>query len=193
MTMEFWSTVASIGTFVVIGATAIAAIVQLRHMRAGNQIAAVMKLDSVLESVAFREARRFVREELPQRLRDPAYRAELISIPLGEGAKPLLIAGNCYEEMGLFVKRGIIDPAMACDLWSAQVSGDWNQMAPAIAIIRRVQGPATWENWEYLVGLTQVWLRRFPQGAVPANLRLQPLEDVYLGDDAAQSGGKAAQ
>lgn len=40
MTMEVWATVASVGTFVVIAATAIVAFVQLRHARAGNQIAA---------------------------------------------------------------------------------------------------------------------------------------------------------
>jgi len=191
--MEFWATVASIGTFLVIGATAIAAMVQLRHMRAGNQIAAVMKLDSILTSAEFRQARRFVQDELPQRLRDPAYRADLTRVPVGEGAKSLLILGNCYEEMGVFVKRGIIDRAMACDLWSAQAAGDWREMAPAIAIIRRVQGSSCWENWEYLVSLAQDWLKRFPQGTLPKNYRRQVLEDVYLREDTAQSGGKAAQ
>lgn len=191
--MEFWATIASVGTFVVIGATAIAAMVQLRHMRAGNQIAAVMKLDSVRESADFREARRFVRDDLAQRLRDSTYRESLMRVPVGEGAKALLILGNCYEEMGLFVKRGMIDTNLACDLWSAQVTGDWQVMAPAIAIIRRVQGPATWENWEYLVGLCQDWIARFPRGAFPATRRRQTLEDIYLAEDAALSRDAAAR
>jgi len=191
--MEFWATLASVGTFVVIGATAIAAMVQLRHMRAGNQIAAIMKLDSLLTTAEFRQARRFLQDELPQRLRDPEYRAELQRVPIGEGAKLLLVAGNCYEEMGLFVKRGIIDSAMACDLWSAQITGDWREMAPAIAIIRRTHGPATWENWEYLVGLAQDWLERFPQGTLPKHWRRQVLEDIYLTEDSTQSESAAAR
>ena len=183
--MEFWATAASIGTFVVIGATAIAAMVQLRHMRAGNQIAAVMKLDSVLETDEFRNARRFIQDELPQRLREREFRKELARAPLGPGARVLLLLGNCYEEMGLFVKRGIIDPDMACDLWAAQVAGDWDQMAAALAIIRRGHGSATWENWEYMVSVSRRWVVRHPDGTFPKNQKRELLEDVYLEDDKA--------
>ncbi|MBV8282486.1 MAG: hypothetical protein JO347_10555, partial [Candidatus Eremiobacteraeota bacterium] len=38
MSLELWSTIAAVGTFVVITATAIAAVIQLRHMRSSNQI-----------------------------------------------------------------------------------------------------------------------------------------------------------
>ena len=37
MSLELWATIASVGTFVVIAATAIAAFVQLRHVRRSNQ------------------------------------------------------------------------------------------------------------------------------------------------------------
>ncbi len=36
MSLELWSTISSIGTFVVIAATAIATVIQLRHLRASS-------------------------------------------------------------------------------------------------------------------------------------------------------------
>lgn len=48
MSLELLTTLATIATTVIIGATAIAAIVQLRHLRAGNQIAGQLALRQVL-------------------------------------------------------------------------------------------------------------------------------------------------
>lgn len=41
MPLEAWGTIASVGTFVVVAATAIAALVQLGHLRAANQVSAL--------------------------------------------------------------------------------------------------------------------------------------------------------
>jgi 23S rRNA G2069 N7-methylase RlmK/C1962 C5-methylase RlmI len=49
MTLEFLNTFASFGTFAVIAATAIAALVQLRHARSSNQIAAMNELQEVYQ------------------------------------------------------------------------------------------------------------------------------------------------
>jgi len=60
MSLEAWSTVASVGTLFVIAATAFAALVQLRHARSSNQIAAVTEMRETIESERFRAARRFM-------------------------------------------------------------------------------------------------------------------------------------
>ena len=44
MSLELVNTLATLGTFLVIGATATAAIIQLRHMRGSNQIVALNEL-----------------------------------------------------------------------------------------------------------------------------------------------------
>jgi hypothetical protein len=44
MSTELLNSIATLGTFVVIAATALAALVQLRHMRGSNQIAALSDL-----------------------------------------------------------------------------------------------------------------------------------------------------
>ena len=183
MSLEALSVAASVGTLVVIGATAIFAAIQLRHARAGNQITAIMTLAQIHQSAEFQDARRFIREELADRLGDPGFRAQFHQAPLGEAARPLLLVGNFYEELGTFVKRGIIDADITCDLWSAQIAGAWNQMAAAIAIIRRRQGPSTWENFEYMVSLSDQWFERFPAGTFPKNQRRKVLEDVWLAED----------
>jgi hypothetical protein len=50
MPLDFVNTVAAILTTTIIAATAIAALVQLRHMRAGNQIAGFMTMPRMLPS-----------------------------------------------------------------------------------------------------------------------------------------------
>src|SRR5579872_1117850 len=77
MSLELWSAVASVGTFLVIGATAIAAIVQLRHLRSANQVAAWQMFAQTYEGPELRDAFHFVRTELAQRLEDPEFRREL--------------------------------------------------------------------------------------------------------------------
>jgi hypothetical protein len=183
VSLEALSVAASIGTLLVIGATAIFAAIQLRHARAGNQIAGIMVFAQIQQSPEFQEARRFIRDELSERLRDPGFRAQFLEFPLGEAARPLLLVGNFYEELGILVKRGIIDAAIACDLWSAQVGGAWRQMSPAIAIIRRRQGDSVWENFEYLVTLSEQWFRRYPAGTLPKGRHRRSLEDVWLAED----------
>jgi hypothetical protein len=44
MSLELFNSLATFGTFLVIAGTAIAAIVQLRHARSGNQIEALAEL-----------------------------------------------------------------------------------------------------------------------------------------------------
>jgi hypothetical protein len=183
VSLESLTAFASIGTLLVIGATAIFAAIQLRHARAGNQIAAVMNLAEVQQSKEFQDARRFIRDELSEKIRDPAFRQDLNRVPIGEKARSLLLVGNFYEELGVFVKRGIVDADMACDLWSAQIAGAWNQMAPAVAIIRREQGPATFENFEYMVVLADQWVARHPAGTYPKSYRRKPVEDVWSAAD----------
>jgi hypothetical protein len=50
MSLELVNTLATFGAFVVIAATAIAAIVQLRHARSSNHIAALNELRETMES-----------------------------------------------------------------------------------------------------------------------------------------------
>jgi len=53
--LEVLSTTAAIGTFVVIAATAIAAVVQLRHLHASNQLTGLLTVLARVENPTFNE------------------------------------------------------------------------------------------------------------------------------------------
>jgi hypothetical protein len=186
VSFELWSTVASIGTFLVIAATAIAAFVQLRHMRGSNSIAALTECREVLESEEFDAAARFVANELQASLKDPDVRRRLgKAYPLDGDLRAINYVGNFFESLGGFVRFGIIDKEIACAYWSYVVIQNWQRLAPALAILRRRIGPALWEQFEYLVQLSKEWQQRHPDGIYPAGMARIPVDDVWLEADKA--------
>jgi hypothetical protein len=171
MTLEFWSTVASIGTFVVIAATAIAALVQLRHMRSSTQIAALNEIRETLESQEYQAAARFVTNTLPNLLNDDAARPRFEKFPLDADLQPIATVANFFEGVGTFVKYGIIDKDVALDLWGATIMRYWDQLAPFIVLRRRIFGQRPWENFEYLTVLARDHDSAHPDGLYPRGVR----------------------
>ena len=85
MTPEWLTAIATAGTFIVIAASAVAAIFQLRHMRGSNQITALTECRERLESREFQDARQFIRsEEFRSLLKDGA-----VQHSLREGTLPM--------------------------------------------------------------------------------------------------------
>jgi hypothetical protein len=173
MTLETWSTIASIGTFVVIATTAIAALVQLRHMRSSNQIAILTTVYETLESDHFAAARRYLTTELPPLLESDAGLALLAGPPpMAAETAPIREVANFFENVGAFVKNGMIDKRIACDLWAGVVLQAWSATEPVV-LIRRARGPsptALWENFEYLAVLSEQFTRSHPEGAYPKSV-----------------------
>ncbi|HYL26729.1 MAG TPA: hypothetical protein VEW74_02780, partial [Candidatus Nitrosotalea sp.] len=66
MSLELWNTIATTGTFLVIAATAIAALKQLRHANSSNQIAALNELRNTHETPAFTAATQYILVDLPK-------------------------------------------------------------------------------------------------------------------------------
>lgn len=189
MSLELVNTLATVGTFLVIAATAIAAIVQLRHMRSSNQIAALNELRESIAKHDFQAAEHFVRTELPGLLKDPAFRYEL-GTPAARTAENrqriqmVNVLANFYEGMGLLVKTGLVNPALALDMWSTRLAMHWKALAPVIAIMRRKANKGLWENFEYIVVLSQAWIAAHPKGAYPPGMRRIELDDEWLEADA---------
>lgn len=145
---------AAVVTCVVIVASAIAALVQLRHMRSSNQIVALTGCREVLESPEFRAAQRFVSLELPQRLADLTEARKLSEMnPLTGDYQAILTVANFFESMGLFVRNGIIDKTIACNFWYFIILRNWKALAPFIEVYRDRVGPSAWVYFEYLAVL----------------------------------------
>jgi hypothetical protein len=187
MSLELWSTIASVGTFLVIAVTAVVAIVQLRHVRSSNQIAAALSIHNVVESEEFQEARRFIRNELGKLLEDAEFRASLRG-PAGKVAPPMVFAGNYYEEIGIFVKYGLVDKDIACEMWSNEIVTDWKRLAPAIAIMQERQEVFGWQDFEYMVSVCEAWRKRYPEGKFPGNRRRVRLENPWSTADSKRYG-----
>ena len=182
MTLEVVNTIASIGTLLVISATAVAALVQLRHTRGSNQIIALTECREILESDKFVTAMQFVRRKLPVLLDDPEVRKRLAARPLDSDLQAINIVGNFFESMGSFVKHDIIDAKVACDLWSGVVLSCWQALGPTLAVMRRADGPALWENFEYLAVLSEDYFAKNPGGTYPRGARRIKVVDKYIGD-----------
>jgi hypothetical protein len=185
MPLELLNTLATLGTFVVIVATAIAAMVQLRHMRSSNQIAALNELMEVQQTAEFKAARHFVHTELAGQLQDPAFRYQLWlfvneespSVEAEHQITKVTTLGDFYENLGLLVKRGFVDRDSALDIWSYAVSQEWERIEPLVLRYRRAAGDSLYENFEYLVALSQDWLKAYPNGTYPAGMRRLKLKD----------------
>jgi Domain of unknown function (DUF4760) len=177
MSLELVNTLATFGTFVVIAATAIAAIVQLRHARSSNQIEALSELREGLENREMQAAIQFVQHHLEKKLEDPDFRYQLANrsamTPETQALwQELLHVGNFLEAMGALVKNGLADRNLVLDIFSTQIFGNWKRFVPVVAIVRHTTGDnGIWENFEYLAVLSQDWETAHPDGTYPAGVR----------------------
>jgi hypothetical protein len=190
------SALAETGTLVVIFASVLAALIQLRHIRAGNQLQALLSLERDFRAPELQTALTYVQEKLPLRLADPAYRRELEMIGFIDPVDhPEMVACNWLNEMGTLVKRGLVSEDTFMDLFARLIAHCWKQIAPAVAIMRRTRGEAQYHDFEYLATRAMAWLERNPQGMSPHAFVRAPLPDPWRDLDrqnAAASRTEAA-
>lgn len=180
MSAEWVTAIATAGTFVVIAASAAAALVQLRHMRGSNQIVALTECRETLESPEFREAQRFVSFELPKRLRDPEECRKAAQLPFAGEYEAIGTVANFFESMGLFVKTGIIDQRIACDFWSYVVLRNWEALLPMTSYVRdKIGQPALWENFEYMAALSKRYQLQHPS-SYPGGMDRMPADTSII-------------
>ena len=182
MSPEFWTAFASVGTLVVIAATAVAAIIQLHHLRGSNQIIALNEFREAFESPELLSARNAA-FELTERMEDPAFRRSLERVQTPDWFQRIQYAARLLETLGGYVKHGIVSEEIVCDLWSAPIVTLWTNIGPAIVVMRRTRGPATYENFEMLACLAQRFMSHHPS-AYPKDLpRIAP-PDKWEQEDA---------
>lgn len=187
MSLELLNTVAALGTFVVITATAIAAAVQLSHLRQSNQLQAVLALRSE-RTPELLAAFEYVATRLSERLKDPAYRAELQHFAPSREAHPELVLADYFEHVGTYLKRGLIAENVYFEIASPERY--WTLVEPAIAIYRRDRDASCFENFEYLVVRAQEYDKKTGGGTYPKGERRLHLTDAYLDSDRLPAKGE---
>jgi hypothetical protein len=175
----------SAATLIVIAATAIAAIIQLRHLRASNQLSALLEILDQWNKPHLQAAyARFLRD-LPAKLADNDYRKRLES-PQSQDREshPEFLIFDLWEQVGTYAKYGLVDERILLDIVSAQVTNAWRLGWPVIEILRRRSGPATFENFEYLAVRATFFHKQFADGAYPKGM---PRMDDLQRTDATTS------
>lgn len=175
-----WAAVATTG---VIGASAIAALVQLRHMRAGNQLQALLSLEQDFRGAELQAALAYIQNELPKRLNEAGYRRELETIGFVDASvHPELTVCNWFNTIGTLVKHRLVSEETFMDLFARLIVYCWKQTAPAVAIMRRSRGAFQYHDFEFLAMRAESWLTQHPRGIFPESSR-SVLDDPWAFTD----------
>ncbi|MDQ6824606.1 MAG: hypothetical protein M3007_03980 [Candidatus Eremiobacteraeota bacterium] len=183
MSLETLTSIATIGTFVILTASAIAAIVQLQHLRAQNQLTGLLNVLERVEDSRFNEWVDAARDELNANIENPEFRLEVERGVMQRKDNPWLNLGNSYDWVGSLVKHKLIPADAVMDVYSLRILRAWEIMRDVVAISRRQDGPGVWENFEYLAVLAKQWASKKAQGAYPKNFPRMPLPDRWLEAD----------
>jgi hypothetical protein len=174
MSLEIVNTVAAVGTFLVIATTAIAAVIQLRHMRASNQLEGLLSVLARVEDKNFNTWLTETQHQLPVLLGDPDYVQSVIDNTFDRSVSWLQL-GNSYDWVGSLVKNRLIPVDAFLDVYSFRVIQAWELMEPITVLARYETSASIWENFEYLYVASLDWAAKHDKGNYPAHFRHAPL------------------
>jgi hypothetical protein len=167
MSQETLGTVAAVGTFVVIAATAIAAIVQLRHLRAQNQLTGLLTVLARVEDPQFNEWVDGARNVITARISDPVFRRSIVDGTFERNRNPWLNLANSYDWVGSLVKHNLIPEEALLDVYSGRAIQAWKIIEPIVPLVRKRGGRGVWENFEFLFVRANEWVKHHPEGVYP--------------------------
>jgi hypothetical protein len=158
-------------TLVVFVVTAIAAVVQLRHLRSNTSLQGLTMVLQDWQKPEMQAWIRYVRLELPEKLKDPAFCDEFRGAARRDRTRhPELHVCDYWEQCGTYIKYGMIDRLTFLDSSCTTIVTLWQCVYPAVVIMRERGGPSVYENFEFLAVLSKQWIAAHPNGAYPANM-----------------------
>jgi hypothetical protein len=172
MSWQAIGTVTSLFTTVVLAAAAIAALIQIRHMRASNQLTAFLEINRVLNSDEFQAAVAFVVKELPQRLHDEKFVSELTGTnPLDRRTHPEVWLADFWDQLGALVHIGVLEAPLflASNIYMCPLH--WQKLLPVVKLVREEE-PLTWIEFEDLARLCESYAKKLALGA-PWTIRIE--------------------
>lgn len=168
MIADWLTGIGTVGMFLVVCASAIVALRQLRHMQAANQLQGILALEEHFRDPDLQAALTYVQSTLPAKLQDPQYRDELERRGyIDSRVHPELLLCNWFNKMGLLVKHRIVSEGAFMDLFARLIVYYWDALAPAIALMRRSRGQGEYHDFEYLAVRGRDWLALHRDGVFP--------------------------
>ncbi|MDQ6931576.1 MAG: hypothetical protein M3160_00205 [Candidatus Eremiobacteraeota bacterium] len=142
MSAEWVTAIATAGTFAVIAASAIAALLQIRHLRSSNQIAALNECRETIESPQFQDAERFIALELPQRLLNADVQIAMLGTFFPDEYQPMRLVAN-FLRISVFSSKTVSSTAQSpaiCGTRSCYATGAplllwWRTGEPLLALM----------------------------------------------------------
>lgn len=193
MSLEMLAAVAQIATFIVIGATAVAALVQLRHLRAANDMAAASMFIQEFEGGELRDAFSFVRTQLGERLKDPVFRAEIRGPGQDRTKHPEVAVLNFFDLWGGHYRQGAINRTWFMRHNAGVVLGFWALLEPVVALSLAPDGTnVAFEAFEYLAVKAQDWIAAYPSGDYPKGTRRLQLTDKWRDEDQRRAASESS-
>ena len=185
MTLEAASALSQIGTFIVIAATAVTAVVQLRHLRSGNQLLWMRGLAQDYEGAEFRDAFHFVRAMLTENLKDAAFRRELRSGLVDRAKHPEVVVLNLFENWGRYYRGGAVDRTLFLSQFCRVIVSHWEVLEPVVTLIATRTGGVntSFGSFEYLTVKARAWMASNPHADYPSNTPRIPLTDRWADED----------
>ena len=143
MQLELINTAAAVGTFLVIATTAIAAVIQLRHLRASNQLQGLLTALTRIEDAEFNSWFTESQEKVAELVRDPTFRRNIQDGRYDRNA-PWIKLANSYDAVGNLIKNGLLPEDAFIDNSCYRVVAAWEMLLDLTAIVRRRHGPGLW-------------------------------------------------
>ncbi len=169
MNAEWLSATSSIATLLVVAVTAYAALRQIKHLRSGNQVAALLPLTDEYQSDEIRKSLDYIIGRLQVDLEDPLARAGVVARPAAGLARQAMACFNFYESVGALVCAGALDLELVLRYFQLP-SEVWELGSDYIALTRRSRGPEVFENFEALVALENKYAKRHGTSRYPKGL-----------------------
>jgi hypothetical protein len=180
MSSEHLNLVISTATLVVLLAAALAAVVQLRHIRASNESATFSNAFLLWYSPDVQRGLRFIQHELEANMKDPTFRAGLDTAgAVDHEQHPELYVIDYFDNVAIYVVLGNVREAMILLPAAQLIDHLWQTLSPTIAIMRRRRGKQLYCSFEYIAARARLWNQRYPDGYLPLDFERVPLVDVW--------------
>ena len=192
MTLAAFTAITNVVTLIMLLVGAVAALIQLRHLRAANVLASMLAVEARFAEPELQRALLSVQDELGVKLADPRYRAELT----GRGyidtqAHPEMTVCNWFNELATMVEGEFLDEDVFFDSYGRLVEYYWRLAGPAIVLLRRERGSDVYAGFGRLARRAADWRRKHGNaGIYPARAVRTPPADPWAGSD--RDAGPAA-